>query len=120
VTLEGYERRRAVKRRTAPRPSSPLPIRRRVDGSGTDGVDTSTGPVLPVWPEKTSATKMLPRAFGTVISAIVALAIVKSTLLVMPRLPLPHVAHQIPKLKSPVPSPLRLPVFACSVCPANV
>ena len=26
----------------------------------------------------------------------------------------------IPKLKGPVPSPLKVPLFACNVCPANV
>jgi hypothetical protein len=49
-----------------------------------------------------SATKMLPRLFGPIRSAIVALATVKSRLLVIPRAPSPQVVQLIPKLKDPV------------------
>ena len=60
------------------------------------------------------------RGFPAVTSAIVALAMVKSRLLVIPRSPFPQVVQLIPKLKGPVPSPLKAPVFACNVFPANV
>ena len=60
------------------------------------------------------------RLFGAVTSAIVALAMVKSRLLAIPRAPFPQVVQLIPKLKFPVPSPLKVPVFACNVFPANV
>ena len=40
---------------------------------------------------------------------------VKSRLLLIPRAPFPQVVQLIPKLKGPVPSPLKVPVFACNV-----
>jgi hypothetical protein len=67
-----------------------------------------------------SATKMFPRLLPAVTSAIVAIAMVKSRLLLIPIFPIPQVVQVIPKLKFPVPSPLKAPVCATNVSPANV
>src|SRR5205807_10045455 len=58
---------------TSASPSNPDPKSSMVAGSGTAAPVTSTGPVLPFRPMM-SATKMIPRLFGAVISAIVAWA----------------------------------------------
>ena len=57
------------------------------------------------------------RGFPNVTSAIVALAMLKTRLLLIPRAPFPQVVQLIPKLKGPVPSPLKVPVFACNGLP---
>ena len=57
--------------------------------------------------------------FPAVKSAIVALATEKTRLLVIARAPFPHVVQEIPKAKGPVPSPLKVPVFACNVLPGK-
>jgi hypothetical protein len=61
----------------------PVPKSIREAGSGTDVTVTATGPVLPVCPVKTSATKIYV-GFPGIKSAITALAIVKSRLLAIP------------------------------------
>ena len=54
---------------------------------------------------------MLPKLFRAVTSAIVALAMLKTRLLVISRFPFPQVVQAIPKVKGPVPSPLKAPVL---------
>src|SRR5438874_2420816 len=101
-----------------PKPANPDPSRSREAGSGTLGTEASTGPVLPVVLLKISATKTLPRLFGAVRSAIVALATwnIISVLKALDA-PLPHVVQLIPKPKFPVPSPLKAPASAAKVWP---
>src|SRR5262249_38746169 len=80
---------------------------------------TSTGPVLPVVALNMSATKTILKLFPTVRAAIVVPATWNEMLLVIPLAPFPQVVHAIPKVKLPVPSPLKAPVWAAKVCPAN-
>src|SRR5262249_54791148 len=103
--------RRRARKAKAPQPKSSPGNPAPAIGPGTGTAETSTGPVLP-FGASTSATKRFARLFGAVTSAIVALRTVKPTAPPKPVGPFPQVGQLIPKVKFPVPSPLKAPVAA--------
>ena len=107
--------------------TSPDPSKKMEEGSGTLGTGPveATGPVWPVVPESMSATKLKPVLFVPSNAASVVPATWNERIVPIGSAldaPFPQIpASQVmPKLKLPVPSPLKLPVSAIRCVPAAV